>query len=73
MNCSKKTPLLLVLAMLLWAVPAQAEEDAAPATPETAPEICFQAAPESDSDLAYLNDGWTAPVCECTGGAACLL
>lgn len=60
MNCAKKTthllPLLLALALLLWAAPASAAE----ATPETAAQTTFEAAPESDSDLNYLNDGWAA-------------
>lgn len=55
MNCAKKTthllPLLLALALLLWAAPASAED---------VPVTTFQAAPESDSDLNYLNDGWAA-------------
>lgn len=60
MNHTKTTtrllPLLLALALLLWAAPASAAE----ATPETAAQTTFEAAPESDSDLNYLNDGWAA-------------
>lgn len=55
MNHTKTTtrllPLLLALALLLWAAPASAED---------VPVTTFQAAPESDSDLNYLNDGWAA-------------
>lgn len=62
MNHTKTTtrllPLLLALALLLWAAPASAAE--AEATPETAAQTTFEAAPESDSDLNYLNDGWAA-------------
>ena len=55
MNHTKTTtrllPLLLAMALLLWAAPASAED---------VPVTTFQAAPESDSDLNYLNDGWAA-------------
>ena len=60
MNRTQKTtrllPLLLALALLLWAAPVSAAE----ATPETAALTTVQAAPESDSELNYLNEGWAA-------------
>ena len=60
MNRTPKTtrllPLLLALALLLWAAPVSAAE----ATPETAALTTVQAAPESDSELNYLNEGWAA-------------